>query len=299
MRLLAPISSPFSLEAFARAFPAVGFALCAFLSFAPLKGEDEIAASPPLPITVEKLSDEEAFLLRRITEFYRDGDHTEVRNQAKTFIENYPNSDRKAYLQSLIADTYHKEKNYEAALSYYQKIEDPAYIKSTAINKLQCYYELKQLRVLLEEARQWLETPLEEHAPRKQELLFLAAEALFQVALEEKETDLDRSSALAQEAKSYYDQIDHSHYATPKEFALAEIAFLTQNYEEAAKAFHALASKYPEEKEDLFFARLSARLHAIPIEPSTPFQLFIPLEASKQEKLSSISLSSTFKIKTI
>ena len=38
-------------------------------------------------------SDEEAFLIRRIAEFWKDGDYAIVKTQIYEFIKKYPNSD--------------------------------------------------------------------------------------------------------------------------------------------------------------------------------------------------------------
>ena len=73
------------------------FRICLILSvslltFAFPKGE----AKEPVK-TTQTESDEEAFLIRRIAEFWKDGDFAIVKTQIVDFLDKYPESSLKNY----------------------------------------------------------------------------------------------------------------------------------------------------------------------------------------------------------
>lgn len=206
-------------------------------------------------------SDEEAFLIRRIAEFWKDGDFAIVKTQIVDFLGKYPKSNLKDYFLGILGDIYLQDNDYEKALTTYQSIVDSSVKEKTIINKLQCLYELDQYAELTQEGRPYLSSKSDEIQDRKEELYFLMGESLFRRALDEEhiETRLE----LAREAEGYYDQLPSGRYTEVSEFALAEIAAMLGKYETGAKAYAALAEKHPDMREDLLFqvASLEAKFN--------------------------------------
>ncbi|MEM7174950.1 MAG: hypothetical protein AAF443_03340 [Chlamydiota bacterium] len=226
--------------------------LSTYLSYALLTttfslGADTPATATPLP----QPSNEEKFMERMIAEFWKDEDYDLVKKKIQLFMDQYPDSQLKGHFQGVLAEIYFKEEKFESALKMYSDIEDIVVVEKTIVNKLHCYYALNQFQKLTEEARPFIERPIPELEPRREELFFLMAEALFRNSLEEK--DFSAQQALAQEAQKYYHQIDKPEYQASKELSLAEIAFILEKNEEAARAYHELAAKHFDQKEDLLF----------------------------------------------
>lgn len=196
-------------------------------------------------------SDEEAFLIRRIAEFWKDGDFTIVKTQIIEFLDKYPESSLKDYFHGILGDIYLQENNYEKALSTYQSIKDEEVSQKTLINKLQCYYELDQYQQLAKDGRPYLSSKVKDIQDRKEELYFLMGEALFRQALatEKKEEKV----ALAHEAHEYYESLSKGQYSEIAEFAVAEIYAISGEYEKGASAYRALAEKHRNMQEDLLF----------------------------------------------
>ena len=208
-------------------------------------------------------SDEEAFVVRRIAEFWKDGDFQIVKTQIIDFLNKYPKSELKDYFLGILGDIFLQENAYEEALSNYKQIHDYSIIEKTILNKLQCYYELDHYQDLAKEGRSFVSSNSQAIENRQQELHFLMGEALFRQALQETETSTKK--ALAQEAKPYYQHLAESQYKETCDFALAEIAVISEEYESAAAAYLALAENHPNMKEDLLFqvATLQSRFNKI------------------------------------
>ncbi len=215
------------------------------------------AAGIAVPIQTE--SDEEAFLIRRIAEFWKDGDFRIVKMQIVDFLDKYPESSLKDYFLGILGDIYLQEDRYAQALDNYQQIQDPYVIKKTLLNKLQCHYELDQYEELTEDARPYLLSHAPEIQDRKDELYFLMGEALFRQALKEEESQYKFD--LAQEALGYYENLPSQQYKEIASFAVAEICAMLGQHEKAAHSYKELAENHPEMKEDLLFQVGSLEAH--------------------------------------
>ena len=226
------------------------------IGFANVQGYGKEVVQP-----AQTQSDEEAFLIRRIAEFWKDGDFAIVKTQIVDFLDKYPNSTLKDYFLGILGDIYLQDNDYEKALTTYQSIVESSVKEKTIINKLQCFYELDQYAELTQAGRPYLSSKSAEIQDRKEELYFLMGESLFRRALDEEhvETRLE----LAREAEGYYEQLPSVRYTEVSEFALAEIAAMLGKYEAGAKAYAALAEKHPGMREDLLFqvASLEAKFN--------------------------------------
>ena len=98
----------------------------------------------------ESVEKEELFV-RRIIEFWKDGELTIVQKQVKEFFESYPKSLYIDQLKVLLAESYIKEKKYTLALSYFNQINDPEQKNKVFLNKLQCYHNLEKYTDLFDE----------------------------------------------------------------------------------------------------------------------------------------------------
>ncbi|QVL57705.1 MAG: hypothetical protein KFB93_01115 [Simkaniaceae bacterium] len=213
--------------------------------------------------TTQTQSDEEAFLIRRIAEFWKDGDFAIVKTQIVDFLDKYPESTLKDYFIGILGDIYLQENNYTHALSTYQMVSDPAVSEKTLLNKLQCYYELDMFSELAKDGRPYLSSNAAEIQDRKEELYFLMGEALFRQALLSEQAE--EKMTLAREARGYYESLPSGQYSEISEFAIAEIYAMLGEYEKGAAAYKQLAEKHSHMKEDLLFqvASLEAKYNKL------------------------------------
>ena len=205
--------------------------------------------TPTQPTQIQ--SDEEAFLIRRIAEFWKDGDYQIVKTQILDFFDRYPESNLKDYFLGILGDIYLQENHYEKALNSYEAINNPEITEKIILNKLQCYYELDQFNHLVLEGKPFIEKKIEALEDRKQELYFLVAEGFFRQALEEDNPEVKVS--LVSQARNYYDQLSGTSYSEASTFALAEIYAILGENEKGAETYLNLAEHHPDMKEDLLF----------------------------------------------
>ena len=202
-------------------------------------------------LALEPQSDEEAFLVRRIAEFWKDGDYQIVQSQILTFLEKYPDSSLTDHLKGILGDLYLQKDQYERALDVYNDIGRKDVYEKTLINKLQCLYELGQYEAISESGQPLLSNNNTLVDGRRDEFNFLMAESFFRRSL--TQDNREKKSELAARAKPLYHALEGSIYAKIAEFALAEIYRQLGDFPDAARMYQELATKHPDQREDLLF----------------------------------------------
>lgn len=204
-------------------------------------------------------NEEEAFTVRRIVEFWKDGDFEIVKKQIAEFLSENPQSQLGDHLKGILGDLYLNERNFDTALQTYLSIQHPEVLQKTFVNKLQCYYELKQFPELSKEALDFLHQNKKISEDRAEEFYFLLAEALFNQSQEEE--DYISKKDLSETAKEYYQKLLDTPYREISLFALAEIHRSLNEYEQAGAIYLELSEKYPDQREELLFhaATMQAR----------------------------------------
>ncbi len=206
-------------------------------------------ASQEIPSVLEVKSEEEAFLLRRIAEFWKDRDYLLVKRQIHQFLEKFPTSPINSQLQAILGDLLVQEKKYHEALKAYSGIKDQLIIEKTIINRLQCYYELNAYSALLEEGKPFLTLPSKKLGERKDELYFLIAEALFRLAVETGDSSVKED--FASQAKGLYEPLLTGSFGKHAKIALAEIYYIVKQYEKSANFYLELAGLSSDQNEEL------------------------------------------------
>ena len=198
---------------------------------------------------------EENFLIRRIAEFWKDGDLNIVKSQILEFLSTYPESYKKDDCLGILGEIYFKEGLYEEALASYEKIADPAVSEKISINKLQSYYQLDHFAKIIEEGRVLLKQNVHFDNEKKEQFNFLMAEAFFKEALSEKDKGIKQD--YARQAKNYYNELVQAEYLSTYELTLPEIYCILEDYRLATQTFRELAGKYNDMQEELLFRAAS------------------------------------------
>ncbi|MCH9811174.1 tetratricopeptide repeat protein [bacterium] len=199
----------------------------------------------------EGLSQEEGFVLRRITEFWKDEDYQMVKKEIHKFHKTHKNSEFCDELYGNLGDILIQEGKYQEALSAYQNIRNPKVSQKFVINTMQCYYELEQYEDLVDAGLPFVTKMTKELVDRKDELYFLVAEGYFRSALHL--TDGDKKNTRFNKALPLYEKILNSSFHNPTTFALAEIYRIQGAHDKAATFFLELAGKHPDREEELLF----------------------------------------------
>ena len=208
---------------------------------------------------IEASNDEEAFLIRRIAEFWKDGDFAIVKSQIEDFFQKYPESHLKDYFQGILGDLYLQENNYKEALTAYSKIEDNSVKDKIFLNKLQCLYELSRYAALSTEALPFLENLPASCVDRKDEFHFLIAESLFRQALTIDNVELREE--LMKKAQPFYQSLLSSSYSEVSSLALAEIYRVIGSHEIASNLYLELSRSNPKKQEALLYQAGAMQAH--------------------------------------
>lgn len=206
-----------------------------------------LSASP----AYEGMSKEEGFMLRRITEFWKDQDYKTVKSEINKFHKTHKSSKFCDQLHGNLGDLLIQEGKYDEALEAYLKITHKEVATEFLLNKMQCYYELEKYDELIQAGMPSLTKMTKELLSRRDEFYFLMAEGYFRSAL--SYGDLDKKNTNLNKALPLYEKILDSSFHNPTTFALAEIYRLQGANDKAASFFLELASTHPERKEELLF----------------------------------------------
>lgn len=233
--------------------------------------EETLSLAPPTEekFALTPMNDDEAFFVRRIAEFWKDGDFALVQSQIQEFFGKYPESPLHDYFLGILGDLYLQDNAFDKALTAYERVYDPEVNEQIILNKLQCYYELSEYDKLSAEGILYLSSTSDEILSRQDEFHFLLGESLFRQALEIDDETLKHK--LAAQAKPFYTNLVETPYENLSLFALAEIHSMLGENEKATDYFLSLSERYPDKSEDLLFQ--AATLQAS-IDQSRSIELF-------------------------
>ncbi|NGX26612.1 MAG: hypothetical protein K940chlam6_00537 [Chlamydiae bacterium] len=191
----------------------------------------------------------EALMLRRITEYWKDGDYATVKRQIIDFLAKNPETGLHDHLNAMLGDLYFQERNYRQALATYDLIGNPEIKEKTIFNTLQAQFEMRNFRSVIDGAEPYLKTL--RGSVEEMKVRYLLAEACFREAL--KSDDMEHKVFYLKLAKPHYKILTQTKYSDRALFPLAEIHRLLREDERAASLYLTLAQKYPEHRERFLF----------------------------------------------
>ena len=243
-------------------------------------GTDQLfAGAQDIPSALEVKTEEEAFLVRRIAEFWKDRDYVLVKRQIHTFLEKFPKSPINDQLRGILGDLCLQDKKYQEALDAYSKITESAIAEKVIVNRLQCHYEMNNFEALYKEGKPYLALNPKKLGDRKDELNFLVAESLFRLSLEAHDTTV--KTDYAAQAKALYEPLLSSNFSKHTKLALAEVYHILKQYEKASSLYLELVQIYPEQKEDLIYQAALSQAEYNPSLAILTFSDVISLKGSK------------------
>ncbi len=211
-----------------------------FLSLCVLIGTVNAFSDEPLPLTSD-----ESLLIKRITEFWKDGDYGATKSLIKGFLNGHKESAVRDHLYAMLGDIYFKEGAYLEAAVTYEKISTTPFIESTLQNRFYCFFELKEYQSVIELSEKY-ET-ITPSLPVNSRLL--VAESHFR-KLQMSSKQEDRVT-LAEKTKPLYLALISEGEADYLLFPLAEIEKIIGENKAAADLYINLAKKHPEKAEAL------------------------------------------------
>jgi len=207
-----------------------------------------VSATPEL-----KLSAQESFFLKRITEFWKDKDYALVKSQIAEFLKEHPKSPVADNLLAILGDIHFQEGHHLEALAAYQQISGVEFQRKTLHRHIQCLQKQKDTDAIIRVATLHLSGGVE----NENDIRFALATALLEKF---RGGDLVNLEELAIQAKDLYTQLLQTSYRDTALYPLAEVHRILREYPEACSYYQELATKHPESAEDLLMLAASLQL---------------------------------------
>lgn len=199
-----------------------------------------------LPLILSAESEEEALFLRRIADFWQEGEYQIAKSQMEEFIVDYPESPFSDALCAALGDLFLREKNYSSALGYYSQVQTPEFVQKVFLNRMQCLYEMQWYATLADECEAYLVT-----TPNLHVTYFLAIALYHQCVNASKETD--QLLKLAERAKPYFETLYASELSQDVAQGYAHLSCILKDYAKATEIYSDLAEKNPAMEEEMLF----------------------------------------------
>lgn len=217
--------------------------------------------------------EEQALFLRRLSEFWEEGEIALVKTEIELFLRQNPQQEKNRffnYLLSFLGDIHVQEKNFQEALSCYQKLDLAEFTDKTIYNQLQCLYEMGQFDNVVTLIGEKLKDANLKNQ-EKEDLAYIFADSLYQQA---KKAENEQKDKLAKEAKKAFEILLEGEYQKEAIAALKELNFWLKDYQAPAELYLSLALKYPEKKEEFLF---QAGIYMAEIDKTRAYKIFAEL----------------------
>ncbi|NDD58504.1 MAG: hypothetical protein EBZ47_04520 [Chlamydiae bacterium] len=243
------------------------------------------------PLFSGTFSSQEAFLFKRITEYWKEGEVDITQGQIKNYLEKFPESSAKDYLYAILGDLYTQQHDYESALGSYKKIESDDVASKVGFNKAVCLYETQKNDELIEFVTRTLAYPVQ--IKESETLQLFLAESFLRKAV--SSAIENEKEGLLNEALSHYKSLAEGKYS---EFAIApaaEISELLGKKEEACQYYEILLQKNPQDKEILLFKIATLQEEIKPKEAIKCYGMVYKLKGNKAPEASIRQLKVLFR----
>lgn len=198
------------------------------------------------PFLYSAESDEEALFLRRIADFWQEGEYQIAKTQMEEFIVEYPESPFSDALCAALGDLFLREKNFSTALNYYAKVQSEEFVKKVFLNRMQCLYEMQWYATLADECEAYLQ-----NEPSPYVTYFLAISLYQQCINTSKETD--QIQKIAERAKPHFETLYQGEFSNEIAQGYAHLCCLLKDYTKATEIYSKLAEQDPAIEEEMLF----------------------------------------------
>jgi tetratricopeptide (TPR) repeat protein len=223
-------------------------------------------------------SEEESLFLRRIADFWQEGEYGIAKNQIEQFLVSFPESAFADPLSAAIGDLLLREKNYTDALKYYSQIISSEFLEKTFLHRMQCFYYLQWYATLIDECTLQLEKNLD--ADRFLKTTYYLAIALYHQCLNAPKGS-ELSLQLAQRAAPHFEKLLESDVNDETAQAFAHLCCILKDFSKAAEIYLQLAKNNSELEDEMSF---QAALIQAEFDPPRAIQSFKEISEKKDKR---------------
>ena len=196
-------------------------------------------------------SEVEALFLRRIADFWQEGEYQIAKSQMEEFLAAFPDSAFSDPLCAALGDLFLREKNYSSALNYYAIVASGDLFSQIFLNRMQCLYYMEWYATLADECEAYLQREELESSQKLQTTYYLAI-ALYQQCLNASH-EPEILLKLAQRAQPHFEMIFQSELNGEVAAAFAHLSCILKDYPKASAIYLGLAKQDPEGEEEMLF----------------------------------------------
>jgi hypothetical protein len=221
-------------------------------------------ASPIDSLSLQSLNNrEEALFLRRIADFWEEGEYKIAKNQMEDFLAQFSASPYSDTLRMTLGDLFLREKNFQEAINYYAQISNPTLADQVFLRRMECLYHLQWHATLADECEAYLQCKREtavsktkqEEEQSRLEATYLLAIALYEQCINPSKEE-SALQALAERAKPYFEILANSELSDEVSGALAHLRCILKDFQGASQIYLDLSKKADNPEELLFQAAL-------------------------------------------
>lgn len=199
--------------------------------------------------SLEPQNEEEALFIRRIADFWQEGEYQIVKNQIEQFLNEFPDSSLIQNLSATLGDLYLQEKNYQSALFQYTKVTDAELAQHIFVNRMQCLYHLQWFATLADECEAFLKN---ETAAQQLQVTYFLAISLYHQCLNAS-NDPNIQLNLAKRAEPYFQTLLQNDLSLEAGEAFAYLSSILKDYASAAEIYLRLAQQNDQNREEMLF----------------------------------------------
>ena len=229
------------------------------------------------PLFAEEFSAQEAILLKRITEYWKEGDIEVAKSQITSYLSKFPTSIASDSLYAMLGDIFLKEKKFDLALEQYKKVRNEDIQTRIGFNKAICLYEQKQNDELIHLVTKTLAYPVQ--IKESDTLQFFLAESFFRKAT--AEDSQEKKLALLTESLSHYKSLLESKYSEQALLPAAEISELIGRKQDACHFYEMILQTNPQDVESILYKIATLQEEKNPIAAIETFGKVYRLRGTK------------------
>lgn len=222
---------------------------------------------------------QEAQFLKRMKEYWKEGDFETAKRQIRAYLEQNPSSSLQEEMHLLLGDLYLKEGNFDSALEEYGQIAKEDLQEKVFYNKVLCFYETNQVSELANVSGIFSTHP-KLTSDQKNSIRYLCASSLFEYFMSSEEKD----SALSVRAKELFESCAGTSFETLSFYPLAKLSELAGNLKQAASYYEAASSIYPESTIQFLFQAALLRAEIAPELAIATFEQIFSIPSPKQSE---------------
>jgi hypothetical protein len=204
---------------------------------------------------VNALSDtSEELSLRRIADFWEEGEYQIAKQEMEHFLAHFPSSDYASTIYAALGDLMLREKSYEKALLYYTQIKDEKTSRQVFLNRMQALFHMGWYATLADECDSFLSQNKE--LPEDSDLLlharYLLVTSIYQQCLNSS-ANPELLESLAHRAEPHFESLAKTNLSEDVSQAYAYMCTLLKNFKKAAQIYLDLSNQGGENQEKLLF----------------------------------------------